>query len=86
MFHLTLRAAWHENRWDGTVCRNPSRNSFCVALDRIRLKRDDAAEDKTGGRSFGELSANSIQRTVRCAARRLSLVFRPRRLSPVACR
>jgi hypothetical protein len=46
MFHLTLRAAWHENRWDGTVCRHPSQNSFCIALDRIRVERSDALEGR----------------------------------------
>lgn len=56
MFHLTLRAAWHENRWDGTVCRNPSQNTFCIALDRIRLERDDAAEERTAGRPLGDLT------------------------------
>src|SRR5882724_1682778 len=45
MFHLTLRVAWHDDRWNGTICRAPSKNSFCVALDRIREERDDAKED-----------------------------------------
>ncbi|MBW2664221.1 MAG: hypothetical protein JRD93_20155 [Deltaproteobacteria bacterium] len=33
--HITIRVAWHDNRWNGTVCSAPSHNSFCVALDRI---------------------------------------------------
>lgn len=37
MFHLTLRVAWHDARWNGMVCHEPSHNSFCIALDRIRL-------------------------------------------------
>ena len=41
MRHLTLRVAWHDRAWDGTVCTNPSENAFCLALDRIRLERDD---------------------------------------------
>lgn len=24
MFHLTARVAWHDSRWNGTVCRRPS--------------------------------------------------------------
>ena len=56
MFHLTLRVAWHENRWNGTVCRNPAQNSFCIALDRIRLELDDAAQDKIGGRPFSPVA------------------------------
>ena len=44
MFHLTARVAWHDTGWNGTVCREPSCNSFCAALDRIREERDDAHE------------------------------------------
>jgi len=39
MFHLTVRVAWHDSRWNGRVCRTPSCNSFCVAIDRVT---DDA--------------------------------------------
>ena len=46
MFHLTARVAWHDSRWEGSVCQFPSCNVFCTALDRIREERDDAAEDK----------------------------------------
>lgn len=54
--HLTVRVAWHDNRWDGTVCRAPSRNSFCIALDRIReAPRDDVAEDRLAGKHWGDL-------------------------------
>ena len=41
MFHLTARVAWHDSRWNGSVCRQPSCNAFCAALDRIREERDD---------------------------------------------
>jgi hypothetical protein len=56
MYHLDVRVAWHDNKWDGTVCRNPCANSFCVDLDRIRLERDDAAEQLLAGKSFAELT------------------------------
>jgi hypothetical protein len=36
--------AWHDNHWDGTVCRRPSGNPYCLDLDRIRAERDDAYE------------------------------------------
>lgn len=39
MRHLTVRVAWHDSQWDGTVCRGPSSNSFCLALDRVRAAR-----------------------------------------------
>jgi AAA domain/UvrD-like helicase C-terminal domain len=55
MRHLTLRVAWHDSRWDGHVCRLPSSNSYCVALDRIREGRDDGYEDRVAGRGFDTL-------------------------------
>ncbi len=55
MIHLTARVAWHDSRWDGTVCRSPSCNSFCTALDRIRDERDDAMEDALAGRPWSTL-------------------------------
>jgi hypothetical protein len=54
--HLTLRVAWHDNRWNGTICRAPSRNSFCIALDRIReTPRNDEAEDRIAGKRWCDL-------------------------------
>ena len=40
--HLTVRVAWHQERWNGTVCRHASGNSYCLDLKRIReeLKLD----------------------------------------------
>ena len=55
MFHLTTRVAWHDSRWDGSVCKAPSCNSFCTALDRIRLERDDDTEDVLAGEPWNEL-------------------------------
>lgn len=55
--HLTIRVAWHDSRWDGTVCRAPSDNAFCIALDRIReAPRDDEKEDQLAGKAWADLS------------------------------
>src|SRR5689334_1768220 len=53
--HLNLRVAWHDNRWNGRVCLAPSKNAYCIDLDRIRAGRDDAAEDALAGKEFSEL-------------------------------
>lgn len=58
--HLTLRVAWHENRWDGTVCQHPSHNSFCLLLDRIREDRDDQAEEAVAGKPFESLNTEQL--------------------------
>jgi hypothetical protein len=60
MFHLTVRVAWHDSRWNGRVCSGPSCDSFCTALDRIRQERDDDAEDRLAGRSWDELSGGQL--------------------------
>ncbi len=60
MFHLTARVAWHDSRWNGTVCRKPSCNSFCVALDRIREEREDSREDAIAGTQWSDLSPEDL--------------------------
>jgi hypothetical protein len=60
MFHLTARVAWHDSRWNGTVCRQPSCNSFCAALDRIREERDDAREDALAGKRWSALEPDEL--------------------------
>lgn len=57
---MTARVAWHDSKWDGTVCRQPSCNSHCVALERIRESRDDAKEDALAGRSWSTLSSSEL--------------------------
>lgn len=54
--HLSMRVAWHDHAWDGTVCRAPCDNSFCVALDRVRESRDETAEAKVAGKAWSELA------------------------------
>jgi hypothetical protein len=60
MNHLTLRVAWHDNRWNGRVCGAPSQNAFCIALDRIREDRRDAQEDALSGTHFSELGPTEM--------------------------
>lgn len=58
--HLNVRVAWHDNRWNGAVCRAPSANAFCVDLDRIREERNDAAEDSVAGKAFTDLPPSQL--------------------------
>jgi hypothetical protein len=37
--HLSIRIPWHDNGWDGTVCKAPSQNGACLKLDRIAISR-----------------------------------------------
>lgn len=58
--HLNIRVAWHDNRWNGGICLQPSRNSFCLDLERIRKARDDDAEDALLGQAFADLSPTQL--------------------------
>lgn len=47
--HLTVRMAWHDAAWDGTICRDPSGNSYCEGTHSLlseRLSRDKDAEQE----------------------------------------
>ena len=55
MQHLTVRVAWHDSAWNGTVCQNPSGNPYCLDLDRIRAERDDRYEGAIAGRDFADI-------------------------------
>lgn len=42
--HVTLRVAWHDNKWNGTICRDPDANYHCSGFnsllsDRIRREK-----------------------------------------------
>lgn len=55
MQHLTVRVAWHDNAWNGAVCRKPSGNPYCLDLDRIRVERKDGYEDSLAGQPFSKI-------------------------------
>jgi ATP-dependent exoDNAse (exonuclease V) alpha subunit len=60
MFHLNVRVAWHDNRWNGSVCRDPIANSFCLDLKRVREERVDASEAEVAGKWFGDLEPSQL--------------------------
>jgi len=28
--HMSLRLAWHNDGWNGNICRNPNNNTYCI--------------------------------------------------------
>jgi len=56
MKHISIRVPWHENRWNGTVCKCPHNNPFCTCLKRIQQNKDSVKEEKTAGKKWSELS------------------------------
>ncbi len=54
--HISARMAWHDNGWNGTVCRHPKGNTYCVGQfsfpgNMIAEKRDLSKEMLAAGKS-----------------------------------
>ena len=47
--HISVRVPWHDNGWNGTVCKQPNCNSSCLRLSNIYDKRNDLAESEICG-------------------------------------
>jgi exodeoxyribonuclease V alpha subunit len=48
--HLTVRLAWHDNKWNGTICKNPTENAYCVGSHSLlseRIARDRDLEKES---------------------------------------
>ncbi len=60
--HATFRVAWHDNKWNGSICNNPENNTFCngfhsLLSERIRKRKDEhmAEEIANKGRKLSEI-------------------------------
>ncbi|WP_158596097.1 ATP-dependent DNA helicase [Oleomonas cavernae] len=58
--HITARLAWHDDGWNGAICRKPERNTYCVGCksypgDVIARERDLALEQRLAGRAASKL-------------------------------
>jgi len=42
--HLSTRVPWHDNGWNGFVCKHPEHNQACRILKNIAEDKDDIAE------------------------------------------
>jgi len=42
--HISVRVPWHDNGWNGYVCKKPIHNQSCRILKNIAEKKDDLAE------------------------------------------
>lgn len=43
--HISIRVPWHDNKWDGTVCKSVKNNNACLILKNCAESRDDKTED-----------------------------------------
>lgn len=58
--HLSIRVAWHDNRWNGTICNHPSQNAFCIHLPRIYEEKKDELEEEHAGKNWSKLSVDLL--------------------------
>lgn len=60
--HITLRVAWHDNKWNGTICNDPLNNTYCSGFnsllsERIRKRKDQNIDKEifNKGKSLSEI-------------------------------
>ena len=60
MKHLSIRVAWHDNGWNGTVCKEPTNNSYCLQLPRIYESKNNIEEEKIAGKSWADMTEDQL--------------------------
>ena len=58
--HLSVRVPWHDNAWDGKVCKNPKDNGSCMFLQRINETKDADVEEKNAEKWIHELPIHEL--------------------------
>lgn len=62
--HLSIRILWHDSGWNGCICRNPRKNTYCYAdksvpINLLKDRKQDpkylAWEDENAGKPCSEL-------------------------------
>ncbi|MBD1398834.1 AAA family ATPase [Pontibacter sp. JH31] len=55
--HLTVRVAWHDNKWNGKICNDPINNIYCngyhsLLSERIRKRKNAELESGYAGQTI----------------------------------
>ncbi|QMU31364.1 AAA family ATPase [Adhaeribacter radiodurans] len=58
--HISNRVAWHDNKWNGTICQHPAGNTFCIHLPRIYQEKNENAEEVLANRSWSNLKLHEL--------------------------
>ena len=58
--HLTVRMAWHDNKWNGNVCLDPQSNHYCTGThsllsQRLNKKKDKDIEGRNAGKKLDSI-------------------------------
>lgn len=58
--HISIRVPWHDDLWQGTVCKRPRDNGSCVVLPEIAEAKRDEVEVCIAGRRFDSLREEEL--------------------------
>ena len=58
--HLSARLTWHDRGWDGHICNNPGKNSFCEGHETVRDHKNTELENKNAGKSLSDLDKSCM--------------------------
>ncbi|MGF6858471.1 AAA family ATPase [Paraburkholderia sp. CI3] len=70
--NLSIRVPWHDDAWNGNVCRDPLGNSSCIAVKVVADGRKDAFEAQAAGESFNSLAPDTLPPCLRSSGSFLS--------------
>lgn len=56
--HVSVRVPWHDQGWNGSVCKDPKGNTSCLALNLIAAMKDDDVEAEHAGKAFLSLNGD----------------------------
>lgn len=57
--HLSARLTWHEDAWNGRICRRPALNAACMVHEHVRNARRDDIEEAHRGEAIGVVRKNT---------------------------
>ncbi|TBX68343.1 hypothetical protein EZL74_08510 [Flavobacterium silvisoli] len=58
--HLSIRIAWHDNKWNGSICKHPAQNTYCKHLPRILAEKNDVLEEQNAGKAWNEIQGTFL--------------------------
>ena len=53
--HISIRVPWHDNGWNGTICKQPRHNTACLKLVNIAESKVEAEEEAMRGRPLKDM-------------------------------
>ena len=60
MKHISIRVPWHDNKWNGHVCKCPTNNLFCMMLKNINVGKDCQKEESVASKEWSNLSVDDL--------------------------